>query len=118
VAFGRYKKFIEKETSKNILLVVNCYRPLSRTAAEIIKYKNEIEACSGFEFTGLVNNSNIGVETTWNDLESSYNILNEVSKISGLPIELITGKQEFSLYANDANFLGLKLESVLFKVTP
>ena len=46
----------------------------------------EIEAASGIPFTGLVNNSNLGIATTAETLEASLSYAQEVSKLSGLPV--------------------------------
>jgi hypothetical protein len=86
VAIGRYKEHIQNEQSKNILLVVNCYRPLSRSAEEIITIKNEIEAAAGFQFNGIVNNSNLGAATCVNDILKTLAAVNEVSSKISLPV--------------------------------
>jgi hypothetical protein len=86
VAMGRYKGHIENEKSKNILLVVNCYRPLSRDVKEIVGIKDEIEAAAGFRFNGIVNNSNLGADTAVKDVLDSLGIINEVSCVCSLPV--------------------------------
>jgi len=86
VAIGRYKKRILDEESKNILLVINCYRPLSRNACDIANIKNEIEASAGFCFTGIVNNSNLGGDTRPADLLGSLEVIAEASDLCSLPV--------------------------------
>ena len=50
----------------------------------------EIEFAGGIKFTGLVNNSNLGEETTPEDVLSSLPYAEEVSKLSSLPIVCTT----------------------------
>lgn len=79
-----------------MLMVINCYRPLTRSAEDVMEVLREIEAASGLPFTGLVNNSNLGEETTASDLLRSVPFAKAVSESSGLPIVMTTVKQ--SLY--------------------
>jgi len=95
-AAGRYKERINNEQSKNILLVVNCYRPLSREPREIVTIKNEIEKAAGFKFTGIINNSNIGNLTEAEDVINSMDTLNEVSIAASLPIVMTCAEKSLS----------------------
>ncbi|MCR5783390.1 MAG: hypothetical protein K6G90_11735 [Clostridia bacterium] len=86
LALGRYSPGILSENDFRMLLVVNTYRPLSRTAEDIIGIKNEIEQAGGIPFDGIVNNSNIGDETSAKDVLKSLPVIGEVSAITGLPV--------------------------------
>ncbi len=46
----------------------------------------EIEAACRIPFTGLVNNSNLGRETTPDTVLGSMDYAEEVSRLSGLPV--------------------------------
>ena len=48
------------------------------------------------KFTGIVNNSNIGEETTRDDILSSVEYANKLSKLTGLPIYATTVKESLS----------------------
>ena len=61
----------------------------------------EIEAAGGIRFTGIVNNSNLGADTTADDIRASLAYADEVSRASGLPIVLTTVRQD--LYAELAD---------------
>jgi len=50
----------------------------------------EIEAASGIPFTGIVNNSNLGVETTPEDVVKSNVYAQELSNISKIPVIMTT----------------------------
>ncbi len=60
LALGRYTPEIREESNYEMLLVVNCARPLTRTAEDTVQVLREIEAACGLPFTGIVNNTNLG----------------------------------------------------------
>ena len=85
-ALGRLSKAILAENDYAMLAVLNRYRPLTRTAKETLTVLREIEAASGIPFTAIVNNSNLGIETTTETVLDSLAYAQEVSHLSGLPI--------------------------------
>lgn len=85
-ALGRYTPEILRENNYNMLMVINMYRPLTSNAMDTIEILKEIEAASGIPFTGLVNNSNLGIATTPETVEASLDYAQDVSRITGLPI--------------------------------
>ena len=95
-ALGRLVPEIKAENNFDMLMVINGYRPLTPDAESTIEVMREIETACGLKFTGLINNSNIGEETTALDVIKSMDYANEVSKQSGLPIVMTTVK--FNLY--------------------
>ena len=54
-----------------MLMVINCYRPLTRDAESTLEVMREIEFACKIPFTGLVNNSNLGRDTTPEDILAS-----------------------------------------------
>ncbi len=86
LALGRLAPEILNENNFDMLMVINCYRPLTKTAEQTLEVMREIEAAAGIRFTGLVNNSNIGRETEAEDIISSQGYAESVSEKSGLPI--------------------------------
>lgn len=96
LALGRIAPALRRSGDYEMLMVINCYRPLTRSAEDVMEVLREIEAASGLPFTGLVNNSNLGEETTASDLLRSVPFAKAVSESSGLPIVMTTVKQ--SLY--------------------
>ena len=79
-----------------MLLVINRFRPLTRDIEGISEVVAEIETACRMPFTAIVNNSNLGAETTEEDIISSMAYANEVSARCGLPIKMTT--VETSLY--------------------
>ncbi|MDO4318583.1 MAG: hypothetical protein Q4C48_10340 [Lachnospiraceae bacterium] len=96
LALGRYTPKILAENNFEMLFVMNQYRPLTRDAAGTLEVMREIEAAGGLPFTALVNNSNLGAETTAQDVLATAGYAEAVAKASGLPIKLTTVKE--SLY--------------------
>ena len=93
LALGRFAPGIVEEGDYEMLMVINCYRPLTRTAQAILEIRREIETAGGISFTGLVNNSNLGTETTEDDVLRSVGFAEEVSEKTGLPIRMTTVEQ-------------------------
>lgn len=88
LALGRFVPALKEENDYEMFLVINCFRPLSKTASDTIEITREIEAACGLKFTGIVNNSNLGEITTADDILSSIEYANEISKQTGLPIRM------------------------------
>lgn len=90
LALGRLAPAITGENDYEMLMVINCYRPLTRDARSTIEVMREIEYAGGIRFTGLVNNSNLGEETSARDILASVEYAKSVSCLSGLPIKCTT----------------------------
>jgi energy-coupling factor transporter ATP-binding protein EcfA2 len=90
---GRLAPSILEENDYEMLMVINCYRPLTRDAASTLEVMREIEYAGGIRFTALVNNSNLGVETTADDVLASVRYAEEVAAMSGLPVVMTTADE-------------------------
>ncbi len=112
-ALGRLVPEIKAEDNFDMLMVINGYRPLTPDAQSTIEVMHEIEAACGLQFTGLVNNSNIGEETTVQSVLDSVPYANEVSRLSQLPIVMTAAKAELAdgLTPHIDNLLPLKLQA-------
>ena len=93
LAMGRYAPAILGENDYEMLLVINKYRPLTRDCASTLAVMNEIETACGMKFTGIINNSNLGDETTADDVISSAVYADEISQATGLPVRMTTVKE-------------------------
>ena len=87
LALGRWRDAILAEDNYEMLLVVNRFRPLTRDAASAIEVMREIEAAAGMRFTAVVNNSNLGEETTAQDVLGSMAYAREICAQTGLPLK-------------------------------
>ena len=90
LALGRLRDEILAENNYEMLFVINRFRPLTRTAEMTIEIMREIEAAGGIPFTAVVNNSNLGEETTAEDVLSSGAYAQEVCNLTGLPLKMTT----------------------------
>ena len=90
LALGRLAPAILAENDYEMLLVINKYRPLTPDAVSVTEVKAEIEAACRIPFTGIVNNSNLGEETTAQTVLASVEFAKEVSEMSGLPVVMTT----------------------------
>jgi len=85
-ALGRYVPSILEENDYRMVFVANAYRPLTRIPEEALEVMREIEAACGLKFTDIINNSNLASETTAETVLTSVSYVEELSRISGLPI--------------------------------
>ncbi len=86
LALGRWAPGILEENDYEMLLVVNRFRPLTPDAASTVEVMREIELAGGIRFTGVVNNSNLGTETTAQDVLSSVDYAKSVCELAALPL--------------------------------
>ena len=57
LALGRLSPGLREEAYYDMWLVANRFRPLTRTADEVLEVMREIETARGLKFTGIINNS-------------------------------------------------------------
>ena len=86
LALGRISPQIMAEDDYEAYLVINKYRPLTPDVQSTLEVMTEIETAGKFRFTGIINNSNLGVETTPDDVLGSVKYAEEVAKATGLPL--------------------------------
>jgi len=106
-ALGRYAPSILEENNYRCAFVANCYRPLTRTPEEALEVMREIEAAGHLPFTCIVNNANLGHETTAEDVLGAAAYMEKLSELSGLPLWLTTAE------ASVAEQLAGKVENLL-----
>ena len=88
LALGRYVPSIIEENDYELLLVVNKARPLTRNVSDTLEVVSEMVKACGLPFTGIVHNTNLGPETTEEDVLSSIDYANEVSEVLRIPIKM------------------------------
>lgn len=85
---GRYESlFRSLGDNLEMLYVFNMYRLCERSASDVVQTLREIEGACRVKCTGLVNNSNLGAETTRDTVAASEKFAEEVSELSGVPIK-------------------------------
>ena len=90
LALGRLAPAIRRENDYAMLMVINGYRPLTRTPRDVLDVLREIEQAGGIPFTGIVNNSNLGAETTPQAVLDSVAYATELAKAANLPLVATT----------------------------
>ena len=114
-ALGRYVPSIIEEGNFRMVFVANCYRPLTRTPEEAMEVMREIEAACGLRFTDIINNSNLGPETTPETVLSAREYMENLSQISGLPIFATTAVESVAAQLTEIdNVLPLRLQEKYF----
>lgn len=94
LALGRWRDAILHEGDYEMLFVINRFRPLTATPEDAVEVMREIEIASGIPFTAVVNNSNLGDETTARDVLESEAYAERVCTLSGLPLKMTTVREE------------------------
>ena len=115
-ALGRYVPAILEEGNYRMVFVANCYRPLTRTPEEALEVMGEIEQACGLKFTDLINNANLGSETTPETVLESRDYMEKLSALSGLPIFATTAMTHIAQAIQDsvAPVLPLQLQEKYF----
>lgn len=94
LALGRWRDAILQEGDYEMFFVINRFRPLTATPEDAVEVMREIEIASGIPFTAVVNNSNLGDETTARDVLESGAYAANVCAISALPLKMTTVREE------------------------
>ena len=115
-ALGRYVPAMKEENDYRMIFVANCYRPLTRTPEEAMEVMAEIEAACNLKFTDIINNSNLGSETTPETVLGSLPYMEKLSALSGLPIYATTAVNTVAESLTDKipNVLPLQLQEKYF----
>ncbi len=86
LALGRFSGKIIEENDYQVLLVLNPFRPETRDIDGAMQIIDEIEKSGKLPFTGIVNNANLGKETTEKDIFYGLEFSEKLCKKSGLEI--------------------------------
>ena len=113
-ALGRFAEAIKAENDYRMAFVINKYRPLTSTVEDTVEIMREIETASGIRFNCIVNNSNIGPETTPETVLESVAYAEAVSRATGLPIWLHTAKKQIAEGLSELPILPLTLQKKYF----
>ena len=113
-ALGRYVPAMVEENNYRMVYVANCYRPLTRTPEDALEVMREIEAACGLKFTDIINNSNLAAETTVETVLNSIPFVEELSRISGLPVFATSAEETVAAQLEIDNVLPLHLQEKYF----
>jgi len=96
LALGRYRPYILEENNYEMVFVANFFRPLTRTAEEAMEVMREIEQAGGIAFSAIVHNSNLGAETTAEDVKSAAAQVERLCALTGLPLLFTSVKEDLA----------------------
>ena len=117
-ALGRYVPYIKEENNYRMIFVANCYRPLTTTAEEAMAVMREIEEACHLQFTDIINNSNLGPETTCETVLDSLEYIQKLSQLSGLPVFAHTAEYSVAQQLADLpNVFPLHLQEKYFDIS-
>ncbi len=85
IALGQYATIL-KNFGYEMLYIINSYRFLTSTPEETLELLRDIELVSSLKATGVVNSSNLGLETTAEDILRSMDYAEASAKAAGLPL--------------------------------
>lgn len=114
-ALGRYHEdFMALEDGAlEVLNVINIRRPLAGTVEKICRLQEEMELHSRLKITGMVNNTNLAQVTTPEELRDGYEMIREVSELTGVPVKYTSGKKElldtFLAEGHDPKYIGIPM---------
>ena len=84
-ALGMYADRI-KNVGYDLIYCANCYRPLTESPEDALEILREVEYSSRLIASGIVNTSNLGDETTSDDIKNSLPYIERLCELSGLPL--------------------------------
>ena len=115
-ALGRYAPAISEENNYRMVYVVNFFRPLTASVRDAMEVMREIEAACSLRFTDIINNSNLGNETTAETVLQTLSLAEELSLESGLPIFAHTAEMSVAkkICKTLSNVLPLQLQQKYF----
>ena len=113
-ALGRFASAIKSEDDYRMAFVVNCYRPLTSTVEDAVEIMREIEAACGLKFNCIVNNSNIGTETTAEVVLDSVGFVERLSEVTGLEIWMHTAEASVAEKLSSLRVMPLTLQKKFF----
>ena len=116
LALGRLSAKIKAENNYENLMVINMFRPLTRTPEETVEVMREIEAAGNIPFTALVNNSNLGPLTSADDILRSLEYAEKISRLTGLEVKMtsVDARLFESLQGKVEDLFSLTLQPKIF----
>lgn len=96
IALGQYAAVLE-QYGYDMLYVVNKYRFLTSTPAETIELMRDIELVSSLKASGIVNSSNLGLETTAETVTSSASFAQQCANEAGIPMLFTVAEKKLNV---------------------
>ena len=113
-ALGRFAPAIKAEGNYRMAFVVNCYRPLTANVSDTVEIMKEIEAACGIEFNCIVNNSNLGEESTPETVLDSLGYIEELCRATGLELWMHTAEASVAAELSIEKVMPMNLQKKYF----
>lgn len=94
LALGRFSEKLKQDGDYDALWVVNKFRPETRDIEGALELKAEIESTAKLSFTGIVNNANLGIETTEQTIFSGVDFTAKLAEITGIPVKFTSVRKD------------------------
>lgn len=95
LALGRFSDKLKEENDYDALFVLNPFRPETRDILGAYEMFTEIEKTSRIPFTGIVNNANLGEQTTEADILKGLKFAEEFSQKTGILVKFTAIRKDF-----------------------
>lgn len=95
LALGRFSDKLKEENDYDALFVLNPFRPETRDILGAYEMFTEIEKTSRIPFTGIVNNANLGEQTTEADILKGLKFAEEFSQKTGILVKFTAVRKDF-----------------------
>lgn len=111
-ALGRYHQdFMDlEEGALEVLNVINIRRPLAGTVDKIVRLQEEMQVHSRLKISGMINNTNLAEATGYEELRDGYQLIKQVSELTGVPVLYTSGKKrmldQFLSEGHDPKYIG------------
>jgi len=92
-ALGRYKHFLDADDYVTYM-VINARRPFSKGTDELSVMLEDIQLKARLKVDFLINNTNMALNTTVDDLIFGHKIIEKLSDKYSIPLKYISGKPE------------------------
>lgn len=111
-ALGRFVPYILEENDYEMVYVVNFFRPLTETVDQAIEVMAEIESACGLRFSSVINNSNLGAESTAELVRSTYGKAEELCRRANVRLFAVTAEKSVA----EKGMVPLKLQKRPFEI--
>lgn len=109
-ALGRFSEALSAyKDDLDMIYVINQRRYLTNTADEALALMYEIEAAARMKHTAIVNNTNLGCETTLEIVESSAGFAAETAEKAGLPLLFTTCPEACAEFSENEDIFPVKV---------
>lgn len=118
IALSAYRQEINR-VDKNVLMVVNPFRPFTSEVKNIIEMKEAIEYNSGVSITALVSNPNLGTKTAPHLILDKHLVVEKAAQVLALPVvEIVIQKSTYQSNPEIFNQLNIPVRLIDIYLSP